>query len=271
MNIWDGNVLDSTNFISDKYLQINSCGFQNTTAGYTCIRKKGRLDYHFLLLNSGVCDAFHKDKTYRLSAGNLIIYAPGEEQKYSFPSDSTTLWLHFSGTLIKELFESCNIKSGVYFFKPTRNIFEPYSNLIQRYHQPGRENLAIPSLMELIYNISYNIDDTEPKEDSGFIAQILTYINANYHTPITLDEIAKKAGYSKSRLSHMFSEVTGTSPIKYQNDIRLKVSCEMLTSTKLSISAIAHSCGFNDALYYSRIFKKRYNMTPSEYRVQFHV
>ena len=96
---------------------------------------------------------------------------------------------------------------------------------------------------------------------------ILTYINSNYNKQITLEELANKSGYSKSRFSHIFSEVTGTTPIKYQNDLRLKISCEMLLSTKASITDIAYGCGFNDPLYYSRIFKKKYNLSPTEYRL----
>lgn len=270
MTVWDGNKNDKTNFAADKYLQINSCGFQNTLTEHTVIRGEGRNDYHILLINSGVCEALHKDKLYKLTAGNLIIYAPGEEQKYTFKSESTSLWCHFSGTIVKELLESCNITSGVYFLDPNKIIFESYSNLIQRFHQPGRNKLANASLLELIYYIAEVLTNSEQKNESDFILPILTYINANYNKQITLEELAKKSGYSKSRFSHLFSIFTGTSPIKYQNDIRLKVSCEVLTSTELSISAIAHSCGFSDPLYYSRIFKKKYNMTPTEYRLNFH-
>ena len=61
---------------------------------------------------------------------------------------------------------------------------------------------------------------------------------------MTLDELAKKAGYSKSRFSHVFLEIVGMSPIKYHNDMRLKTSCELLHSTNLTIAEIARSCGF---------------------------
>ena len=58
-----------------------------------------------------------------------------------------------------------------------------------------------------------------------------------------------------------------THPIKYQNDIRLKNSCELLHSTNLTITEIAQSCGFNDPLYFSRIFKKKYNTSPTQFRL----
>lgn len=267
MQVWNGNLKDTTNFVTDKYLQINSCGFQSKLSDHTIIRKNGRCDYHILLINSGICEAFYQDKLYTLKPGNLIIYAPGEEQKYTFKSDGASLWCHFTGKIVNELLESCNITSGVYFLNPNKAIYDSYSNLIQRFHQPGREKFANASFIELIYNISDAVSCSNKKENSELILPVLTYLNANYNKHITLDELAKKSGYSKSRFSHIFSQVTGTTPIKYQNDIRLNLSCELLLSTELTITEISFSCGFNDPMYYSRIFKKKYNLSPTEYRL----
>lgn len=268
--IWDGNIKDTTNFVTDKYLQINSCGFQNVQANYTLMRKKGRRDYHILLINDGECRALHNGKSYTLQRGNLVIYAPFEEQMQFYKAEASTLWCHFSGSITKELFASCNITSGVYFIKPSEAVFTSFSTLIQRFHQPNHRGIANSSLLELIYNISSAITDSEQKDYSDIIAPILTYINANYNKQLSLDELALKSGYSKSRFSHIFSEVTGTTPIKYQNNIRLKNSCEMLTSTSLTIAEIAYSCGFSDPLYFSRIFKKAYGVSPSMYRESYY-
>ena len=267
MNTWDGNVKDTTNFTSDKYLQINNCGFQSTTLHNTVIRKKGRMDYHILLINSGTCELLHKDKLYTLSRGNLAIYAPNEEQKYSFSSGFSSFWCHFSGNLVEELFNSCNLTSGVYFINPNKEIFETYSNLIQRFHLSDKQTLANASLLELIYYISNASTPSEQSHNSDIITQALTYININYNKQLTLEELSKKAGYSKSRFSHLFLEIIGMSPIKYQNDIRLKNACELLHSTNLTITEIAQSCGFGDPLYFSRIFKKKYKISPTQHRL----
>ncbi len=267
LKTWYGNLYDTTNFTTDRYLQINSCGFQNVSAGYMVIRENGRYDYHILLMNSGTCEVLHKDKLYALTAGNLVIYAPNEKQQYTFRSESTTLWCHFNGTIIKELLESCDVTSGVYFLNSNKIIFEAYSNVIQRFHQPGRERFANASLLELIYSISNSVTHPAQKDQrEEIVLPILAYINANYNKQISLDELAKLSGYSKSRFSHIFSEITGVTPMKYLNDIRLKVSCEMLSSTDYHIADIAFSCGFNDPLYYSKMFKNKYNVTPTQYR-----
>lgn len=267
MSFWDGNKNDISNFPTDKYLKLNSCGYQNPQSEHTVVRKNGRVDYHILMIISGMCEALHDGKTYTLTDGNMIVYAPGEEQKYVFKAGCTSVWCHFTGSIVKEVLEDCNIHSGVYFTEPNKIVIDTFSRMIQRYFLPEQKKLTNASLIELLYNISSMLQSSEQKGACDAILPVLTYINANYNKQITLDELAEKTGYSKSRFSHIFSESTGTTPVKYQNDIRLKMSCEMLLSTSLTVAEIAVSCGFNDPLYYSKMFKKRYGMSPTEYRL----
>lgn len=63
------------------------------------------------------------------------------------------------------------------------------------------------------------------------------------------------------------SAAAGTTPLSYRNAICMELACEMLLSTSLSVRAIASACGFEDALYFSRLFKKHHGRTPSEYRL----
>lgn len=266
LKTYDGSKNDVTNFNTYKYLKINSAGFQNAPRGYTVIRKKGRLDYHILLITSGSCNVLHKDKRYKLTAGNLVIYAPQEEQKYSFTANSTTMWCHFTGTVSDEIITDAKLISGIYFLKPNNEIINPFSRLIQEFHTKGRENFAIPCLVELLYSISSAHYSPQEMKDYDVISPAIAYINSNYSKEIPLEHLAELTGYSKSRFSHIFSDVTGTTPKKYQNELKLKISCEMLTSTGYPINEIATICGFNDPLYYSRIFRKRYGISPKEYR-----
>lgn len=266
MSIYDGNKLDTTDRFADKFLQINSCGFQNIVSEHTVIRKIGRKDYHILLVSNGTCRVWHNKKSHELTIGNFVIYAPGEEQKYTFQSGSTSLWCHFGGTAIREIFDTHGIKSGVYFYKPNKNILNAFTDTIRNFHQPSRTKFANASLLELLYFISDGIENVEENKSNDAILNVLTYINLNYNKQITLDELARKSGYSKSRFSHIFAEIAGTTPIKYQNEIRLKTAHEMLSSTNLSIKEIAFSCGFGDALYFSRLFAKKYGVPPSKLR-----
>ena len=197
-----------------------------------------------------MCEAMYNNKAYKLDKGNFVIYAPGEIQQYTFKSETTSLWCHFTGSIIQELLDTCDIKSGVYSLPLNKSILTSFSNMIQSFHQPTRSKYAHVHFFELIYNISDAIKNLPQNDNQDMILPILTYINANYNKQITLDDLANRAGYSKSRFSHIFSSLTGTTPIKYQNDIKLKNSCEMLIATNHSIKEIALSCGFTDPLYF---------------------
>lgn len=264
--LYDGKKWDTTNFSTDKYLQINSCGYQNAASHFSLIRKNGRCDYHILLISEGRCTALHGGKYHSLVKGNLIIYSPGEEQQYSFEAGTSTLWCHFDGTIMQELFRECGIKSGVLLFRPNDRIFNAFSGVIRSFHNPTMEKFAKSFLFELLYCLSEGMTMAENDKNQDIIQPILSYINISYNKKITLEELAKKAGYSKSRFSHIFSSVTGTTPIKYQNEIRLKTACELLSATLLSITDISISCGFEDPLYFSRLFKRKYGISPTEFR-----
>lgn len=267
--IYDGNVEDTTDFRSDKYLNINSCGFQNisdVSSEFVTVRKNGRKDYHILLVTNGTAAVLFNKKTYNLSAGNVVIYFPGEEQYYSLGQNSSTMWCHFSGYAIKDILDECNIKSGIFFYSPNNAFSETFMRLIRQYNYPLKRKYANVSLLELLYMFSDQSNGESNNKSMESLLPVLTYINANYNKNISIDILAKKAGYSKSRFSHLFADTIGITPKKYQNNIKLRSACEFLNSTTATVTEIALMCGFNDALYFSRIFKKKYGVSPSEYR-----
>ena len=266
MKVWNGNIKDITNFTTDEFLKVNSCGFQNVGVKFKVVRENGRKDYHFLLILSGKCEAVHNGRHVNLSAGGLVIYEPFEAQVYSFSKNCTSLWCHFSGTAVEEIFESCSIKGGIYATAFNKDLADTFTALVQKFNIQGNEKFATPCLLELIYKIGNEISKDDSSAKISALSPVLSYINANYNKQLSLSELAKISGYSMSRFSHLFSEITGTTPIKYQNSIRLKLAREMLTSTALSVSDIAYAIGFNDPLYFSRTFKKEYGIPPTKYK-----
>lgn len=269
MNIYDGNLRDITNFDTDEFLKINSCGIQSKTPGQTVVRKKGRLDYHMILIGNGTLKVRYRENFYRLSEGNLFIYEPQTPHYYEALTDVTTLWMHFTGRSLEEILSSMKISPGIYMKKLSPRVFEEYSKLIRRFHQPKSQNFVPGTLLNLFAVISDELSNNTMPEKHEIIWNILSYINLHSDENFTLDFLAKLAGYSKSRFSHLFSEVTGTTFIAYQRSIRLQNACELLTSSVYSIKDIAQSCGFNDALYFCKIFKTQYGISPSEYRQKF--
>ena len=268
MDIWDGNKNDTTNYKTDKYLQINSCGFQRVPPGWTVVREKGRYDYHLLLVNGGELEVCHGDNTQLLNKGDFVIYKPQERQFYKSKTSAASLWLHFGGTATEEILASFELESGIYKSDYSISVFESYASLIRQFNQPNLKKLANGALLTLLAHISYAVHNISTAESSESISEILTYINMNYNKKLTIDDLSKKAGYSKSRFSHLFSRLLQTTPLSYQKNIRLTNACELLSGSDHSIGDVAQSCGFDDQLYFCRVFKKKYGISPSEYRNQ---
>lgn len=270
MQYYNGNTNDSTDYESNHYLQINSCGVQEKKYDYTIFRNKGRKDYLILLITDGECEVLFDGKDHLLHKGDVAVYKPYEKQRYFLKEDCSALWLHFNGYAIKEIFENYGLQSGIYYFhgKDTM-IQDSMVSCMDKFNHPWKKRYANSELLNILEKISISsqplISNTAAAES---IEKILSYINSNYAKDLTLEDLAKKSGYSKSRFSHIFSEVIGTTPIKYQNDIRLKNALELITSTNMPISDISFACGFKDPLYFSRIFKKKYEISPNQKRAE---
>jgi len=95
---------------------------------------------------------------------------------------------------------------------------------------------------------------------------ILDYISENYAKPITIDELAEKVDLSKHYFMRFFKKYMGTTCIEYINDYRLNIAANLLVTTRMQITEVAVSIGITNLSYFNRIFRKKYNMTPKEYR-----
>ena len=92
-----------------------------------------------------------------------------------------------------------------------------------------------------------------------------THFGEDWH----LEDLAKQYGVSISGLCHRFKAVTGSAVMAYLQDCRIASAKALLSSTDLPISKIVEDCGFSDSSNFSRSFKSRLGMTPSEFRKQY--
>ncbi|MCQ2428344.1 MAG: helix-turn-helix domain-containing protein [Clostridia bacterium] len=104
-----------------------------------------------------------------------------------------------------------------------------------------------------------------PKSPST-LTKITSYIGENYTKPISLAGLADEFGLSKQYIMRLFREQMGTTVSHYVNSLKLRKSLDLLRFTGLSISEVAYSLGYSSVYYFCRIFKKNYQITPSEYQ-----
>ncbi len=99
------------------------------------------------------------------------------------------------------------------------------------------------------------------------LKKAVLYIQQNCHRKINISELIKHCNISQSQLTRYFKQAFGKTPIQYINDYKLNRAKYMLMyMPQLSVGAVAESLGFDDQRYFSRLFFKSFNETPTEYR-----
>lgn len=125
--------------------------------------------------------------------------------------------------------------------------------------------LAYSPRRKLVSNM-YESENLVNSSKSRRITKACKYIEENISQKISLSDVAMLVNMSDSAFSHFFKKKTGISFITYVNNLRVAKACDLLASTSLSASEICYDCGFNNKSNFIRIFTKRKNMTPIEYR-----
>lgn len=101
---------------------------------------------------------------------------------------------------------------------------------------------------------------------SGVVRDVLNFVDFHYMEPLNLESLALKYAVNKNYLSTRFHKEVGMTVTDYINLTRVRRSLKLLSGTSLSMPEIAERCGFSDANYYTRMFKKIHGTTPNEYR-----
>ncbi len=110
----------------------------------------------------------------------------------------------------------------------------------------------------------HHFDNSMVREDYLLLMQ---YIQNNYKTA-TLESVARIFNYNKSYLSRLIKKLTGKSFMEIVTGLKLERACDYLRATDLSINDIAELCGYNDQNYFTKAFKKMYQIIPSDYRAK---
>ena len=98
------------------------------------------------------------------------------------------------------------------------------------------------------------------------IEKSISYINQNFNSDITIDDLAAHVGYSKFYFCRKFKEITGYTPATYINMQRIKYAYNKLRHSNVTVNDVAFECGFKSIAYFSVTFKKHIGINPSSVR-----
>lgn len=216
--------------------------------------------YELVYYASGKGTVKYKDKLLEYTAGDIIIVEPNTLHDETNFHKSINIVLGFHPE------RNENIPLGKFTVNLNlKNILE--SMLDETVNQYPNHQEIINKQFELFF-----LYLTRPKineKEKNFISMfnnIENYVEENLGSPINIESFAKTYNYSSSHFRHTFTKQMKVSPKQYIMQKRLSKSQKLLRETKKSVTEIAYECGFYDTAQFSRLFKKNFSISPSEYR-----
>lgn len=233
--------------------------------------------------------AIVNEVTYDLAEGDIIIIPPGELHQLYAPSTGKRIILQFDGGLI---FNLNGFESAFHMFRPcaiitpatkpdihkelnvlVKNIASEYLSSL-----PFREGSIYSMLLRFFTvlgrsSISNNerfLEVKKPKQHEyiNLFFEVSSFINEHCTENITIDDIAKIAGFSKYHFARVFKQVMNISWYDYLINRRILHAEQLLTKPDLSIMQVAMKSGFSSLATFNRVFKAKNHCTPSEYKLR---
>lgn len=271
MDYWkDSGIEDSENFLS-----VNSCGYQRfISKDFSILRKEGRLDFQIIYIIKGKGYFKFNNEDYIVEEGNIVVFSPNEVQDYCYRAcDKTELyWIHFTGFCACKFLDKFGLlQEKVIHIGMSSECEELFKKIIYELQikRDFHGELISGFLIELMAYAGRKASSKDkkevPKEDKS-IKKVLEQMQFQYNSNRPVSQYAEDCSLSLYRFVHKFKEVTGMTPLGYITRIRINAAKELLSNSSFSISEISSLIGYQDSLYFSRVFKKETELSPTEYR-----
>lgn len=259
-----------------KPLIVTSCGNYKVKnrAEVRTRRSKGRKDYQLLYIAAGQGHFFINGQERVVSAGNIIVYLPGQPQEYVYFKDDKTdvYWVHFTGSDVEKIIDYYNIRlsENIIYIGTSPDYQWLFGQIIQEMQlcRPRFEELISLLLRNIFILISRNLIGANRADNSleNEVELAMHYFRENYRSEVNVEDYALSRGMSASNFYRVFKQISGSTPLQFILKLRLSNAQNLLENSNLTIAEIASEVGYENPLYFSRLFHKHIGVSPSEYR-----
>ena len=279
MFVNSGYLHDSRAPIKDKSrpLIVTSCGTYRlkTVKRLPTWRPKGRLDYQLLYIVSGKGHFYFHGEDRVVYAGRMVLIQPRQEQRYEYFGEDKpeVYWVHFTGSDVKNILRNYNIPMDdpVFYSGASSTYSYLFKEMIHELQncKTGYEDLLTMYLRQIFLLVQRTRQEERPtvstyiQEEMEFARR---YFNEHYNEPISIQEYAESRNMSVCYFQRNFKQIVKHTPMQYLLTIRVNNAASLLETTDYSMAEIAAIVGYEDPLYFSRLFRKIKGVSPRDYR-----
>ena len=250
-------------------LYMINCGYEDCIDNFVSFSSiRNYYLIHYITKGSGYYET-NGQKTH-IAAGDIFLISPGQLVRYTSPDPKDTwsfCWIGFSGNKAKEYLNLTGITADI---ERSVNILF-YRNIMEclAYIEDNKNNISQLKLNTYVLNCLLALTKntvSKPVRAETHAERALSYIEYNYGNEITIKDVYTYLNLDRTYFYRIFKKHTGMAPEQYIMHYRIRKSLELLQYSKHSISEIASSVGINNVYYFSRLFRKIMNISPTEYR-----
>lgn len=242
------------------------------------LRPRGRVDWQIIYIAAGKGHFILDGKEVIVPAGSMVLFQPKQVQDYFyFGKDKTQVWfVHFTGREVRNILRHYEIPTDGYILHT--GISREYEDLFRRMRDElvrcswGYEEMLTYLFRELLMTMHRRMTENAPRV-SGFIQDEIdrarAFFDEHYNEEISIEQYAVSRNMSTSWFNRSFRSAVGTSPMQYILDVRIRNAQTLLETTDYSVTSIASLVGYENPIYFSRLFRKAKGLSPSKYRKTF--
>ncbi len=223
--------------------------------------------YYLFLVTDGSATLKMAGHEHKVTVGDLFFGYPACPYSLDSEGNLRYLYISFYGSCVSQIFERLGISISEPVYRGFEKVSEFWFSAISRFNA---QNADFLSESVLLYTLSF-IGGGEGKtselkqNNSTMFEMILEYVDNHYREPsLTLGSVAAIFSYNENYLSAIFKKQMQMGFNQYINRRRISYALRLIEDGCDSVREIALSCGFSDALYFSKVFKKKVGVTPTE-------
>lgn len=236
--------------------------------------------FHYVISGLGFLDSTGSDgvtRRYDLVENQGFLICPGQVNTYC--ADKLRpwkyVWLEFDGLRVTEYLTHAGLdeRNPIYIPQTAAQGEQVRDTMLHIADNPKASTLHLIGHLFLFLDGLIQSSSTRRSASRGqvqdfYIQEAITYMEQHYQQDLTVEELADVCKLNRSYFSKLFRDNMGCPPQEFLIRMRLSKATELMKTSSASIGDIAAVCGYPNQLHFSRAFKKRYGISPREWREQ---